>query len=105
MLSGIVCFAVVFAMITGVALVCLLGLGDIVMGQQAWNPVHTICNLNSGRSSIVGNRMYIDGGQIVDQMYFKNGTDQPYDYSDLVSWSSESLSNQCPILFKKLSLY
>lgn len=73
------------------ALVCLLGLGNIVTSQvlSVWDPVKTTCNMDLGRGVVVGNKMYIDGGEIVDQQYYKNGIDKPYPRGNLIHWQSE----------------
>ena len=73
------------------ALVCLLGLGNIVTGQvvSVWDPVKTTCSLDLGRAVVVGNKMYVDGGEIVDQRYFKNGINKPYPRGKLNHWQSE----------------
>ena len=80
---------------------CLLGLGDIVMGQgsSAWNPVKTVCNMNFGRSTVLGDKLYVDGGEIMDQQNYLFGIDKPYYNSNMHRWQSESLSNQSFILF------
>ena len=87
----------------GAAFVCLLGFGDIVIGQgsgiSTWDPVKTICNINLARGVIVGQMMYVDGGEIIDQQNYQFGIDKPYYYSNMFPWQSKSPSDQCPILF------
>ena len=57
-------------------LVCLLGLGDIVLGQgSTWNPVTTACNIEIARGVILGDSMYLDGGVITHEQYFESGTE------------------------------
>ena len=82
-----------------IVLVCLLGLGDIVMGQErsTWDPIKQVCNMALARGVVLGDKMYVDGGQIMDEMYYKFGVDKPSYSSGMTWWQSES--NQCPILF------
>ena len=85
------------------ALVCLLGFGDIIMGQASseatWDPVKTTCNMDLARGVVVGNKMYVDGGEIMDQQNYLFGIDQPYYESNMIRWQSELPSDLCPILF------
>lgn len=76
------------------ALLCLSGLGSIVTGQvvSVWDPVMTTCNMDLARGVVVGNKMYIDGGEIIDEKYYKNGTDKPYPRAEMSFWQSECLS-------------
>lgn len=73
------------------ALVCLIGLGNVVMSQglSTWDPVKTTCNLQLGRGVVVGDRMFFDGGEMMDQQEYKNGIDKPYRTSDMLRWQSE----------------
>lgn len=81
----------------GAVLVYLAVLGDIAMGQgqggSTWDPVKTVCNMNLGRSVVLGNKMYVDGGEIMDQQNYLFGIDKPYYNSNMIRWQSE-----CPIL-------
>ena len=75
--------------------VCLLGFGNIVTGQglpSVWNPVDTVCNMALGRGVVVGNKMYVDGGEVTDQSSYKNGTDKLSRISDTPPWQSKCLS-------------
>ena len=76
-------------------LVCLLGFGDTVMGQVSseWDPVKTVCNMVVARGVVLGDKMYVDGGEIMDQQNYKDGIDKPYPNSNMARWQSE-----CPIL-------
>ena len=85
--------------------VWLLGLWDIVMGQisstqdSTWDPVKTVCSIVLARGIVLGDKMYVDGGEIVDQQYFRFGIDMPVDSGNIMRWQSESPFNQCPIFF------
>jgi len=61
-------------------IVSLLGPAGVVDGQNttSWNPVGTTCNLRFGQGTVVGNKMFVDGGQQLDQQNYLNGTDKPY---------------------------
>lgn len=77
----------------GVVLVCLLELGNIVMGQYTlpgWDPVKTVCNILHASSTIVGGKLYVDGGELIDQEEYKYGPDNPYYWGDIVRWESKS---------------
>lgn len=80
-------------------LVCLLGLGTIVIGQgsSSWDPVKTVCNLVFARGVVLGDKMYVDGGEVMDQDNYKLGVDKPYYNSNMYRWQSEFPSNQYPI--------
>lgn len=87
----------------GAALMCLLGWGNIVMGQgiSTWDPVKTVCNMAYARGIVLGSKMFVDGGEIMDQQNYLDGTDKPYRNSNMFRWQSE-----CPsILFGCPSLY
>ena len=82
----------------GVVLVCLLG--NIVGGQitePVWDPVKTVCNIRYAQSTIVGSKLYIDGGQILDKRNYFRGVDEPYYDSGMTWWQSKSFSNRFPI--------
>ena len=79
-------------------LVCLLGLGNLVMGQSisqdlsGWDPTKSTCNMDWAQGVVLGNKMYLDGGELVDQNKFKYGTDQPFPKPTpayLTRWQSE----------------
>lgn len=82
------------------ALGCLLGLGNL--GLSAWDPVERTCDMIGARAVVVGNKLYIDGGRIMDQDNYKDGLDQPYPISKMTHWQSESSSTEptykCPML-------
>lgn len=77
--------------------VFLLGLG-IVMGQDisTWDPVDTGCNIIQARGIDLGDRMYVDGGMIINQQYYLLGIDKPYNFWTMIPWQSEPPSDQCP---------
>ena len=68
-------------------------------GSSTWDPLKTVCNIALARGIILGDKMYVDGGVIMDQQNYKFGIDQPYYNSDLLRWPSKSLSHRCSILF------
>lgn len=77
----------------GVVLVRLLELGNIVMSQYTepgWDPVTTVCNIVHASSTIVGERLYVDGGELIDQGEYKYGPENPYHWRGLVRWESKS---------------
>ena len=79
------------------ALVCLLGLGNVVMGQgfSTWNPVKTTCNTALARGMVVGNTMYVDGGEFIDQ-YFYGDIGKPSRMGGVTPtrWQSKCCSTQ-----------
>ena len=79
----------------------LLGLDDIVIGQgsSTWDPVNTVCSIVLAQGVVLGDKMYVDGGEILNQQYFLNGVDKPYFSSGMTRWQSGSSFNWCPILF------
>ena len=74
----------------GAALVCLLGLGGIIMGQSIWDPVNDVCNIQLARAIVLGDKMYMDGGQIVDKQYYPD-LDKPT-LGTMNQWQSGSPS-------------
>lgn len=74
------------------AVIVFLGLlGNVVeaQGTTLWNPVRTICNLRFGRATVVGDKMYLDGGEIMDQQNYLAGVDQPFQADQMFRWESE----------------
>lgn len=73
----------------------LLGLG-IVMGQDisTWDPVDTVCNIIQARGVVLEDKMYVDGGMVINQQYYLLGRDKPYNFSTLIPWQSEPPSDQ-----------
>ena len=98
--SGYCRWGVGYIVQRGAALLYLLGLGDIVMGQgngnSTWDPVKTVCNIAHARGVILGDKMYVDGGQIMDQQYYLFGIDKPCYNSAMDRWQSGFPSKQCP---------
>lgn len=89
----------------GVALVCLVG--NIVTAQitePVWDPVKTVCNIRYAQSTIVGDMLYVDGGQIMDKRNYFRGVDEPYYDSGMTWWQSKSLPNPFPIFSIDLNL-
>lgn len=78
------------------ASLCLLGLGNVVMsqGKIEWDPVKTACNIRAARAMVVGNKMYLDGGEIIHQGQYKDTLDKPCRISDTVGWESKCHSIQ-----------
>ena len=78
------------------ASVCLLGLGNVVMsqGKIEWDPVKTACNIRAARAVVVGNKMYLDGGEIIHQGQYKDTLDKPWPISDTIAWESKCHSIQ-----------
>lgn len=78
------------------ALVCLLGLGGVVKGQgkAMWDPVKTTCNMNLGQGVVMGKKMYIDGGETMDQWNYGDGIDKPNRVPGMARWQSRCLSIQ-----------
>ena len=74
------------------ALVCLLGLGN--RGLSTWDPVERTCNIVKSRGVVVGNKLYLDGGEVIDQGNYKDGPDKPYPISGMARWQSE-----CPPIY------
>ena len=70
----------------------------MVMGQgsseSSWDPVKTVCNFANARGIVVKNKLYLDGGVIMDQQNYLFGTDKPYYNSNMIRWQSKSSSNQ-----------
>ena len=66
----------VLSMATAALIVSLLGSAGVVDGQNttSWNPVKTTCNLRAGQGTVVGNKMFVDGREQMDQQYYRNGT-------------------------------
>lgn len=75
-------------------MVCLLGLGDIVLGQggSTWNPVTTACNIEIARGVILGDSMYLDGGFITHEQYFESGI-RLYNFTGVAPWRWQSESS------------
>ena len=76
------------------ALVCLLGLGNVVTSQglATWDPMKSLrnaCSTNLAQVMVLGNKLYLDGGELFDEQEFKNGKDKPYRPSDMLRWQSE----------------
>ena len=65
------------------------------MGQGLidWDPVKTTCNMALARGAVVGDKMYVDGGEFIDKIQYQNGVDEPY-RSDMLRWESECPSIQ-----------
>ena len=78
-------------------MVCQLALVTS-QGLSTWDPLRTTCNIGSGRAVVVGNKMYVDGGEIVDQSGYGDGIDKPYRSVDLPRWQSECSSIQPAII-------
>lgn len=79
------------------ALVCLLGLGNVVTSQSLqtfWDPVKTTCNMVFARAVVMKNTLYLDGGALVDQTYYRDGVDKPYNRNSMGQWQSECFSIQ-----------
>ena len=76
------------------ALGCLLGFGNFVrsQGPSGWDPVKTTCNMVLARAVVVGSKMYVDGGEIIDEQNYQDGIDKPYRSSEFTQWQSECAS-------------
>lgn len=88
------------------ALVFLLVLANL--GLSTWDPVERTCNMLLARGVVVGNKLYIDGGEITDQGNYKDGLDKPYPISTMTRWQSECPSTnlpECPFLCNLGLLY
>jgi len=82
---------------TAALIVSLLGWVGVV-GTTSWNPVGTTCNLRAGQGTVVGNKMFVAGGEQLDQQNYLNGTDKPYPRSDMVWWQSGYWIYICTVL-------
>ena len=73
-------------------IICLLGFGGNVVGQGSvsWDPVKTVCNILHPRGVIVENKMYVDGGEVIDRQNYYLGTDKPYYNTGMIRWQSRS---------------
>jgi len=73
--------------------VSLLGSANVVYGQGTtlWNPVKTTCNLRFGRGTVVEDKMFVDGGELMDKQNYLDGIDVPYRNSNMFRWQSEYL--------------
>ena len=67
--------------------VCLLGLGGIVMGQGYKYPVGDVCNIALARGLVLGDKMYVDGGRIIDKGQYLS-EDDPAWFNTLKWWQS-----------------
>lgn len=76
---------------------CLLGLGGIVMGQGDKYPVEDVCNIALARGIVLGDKMYVDGGRIIEKEQYNSSEDKPAYFGDLKWVQSEPPSNQCPL--------
>jgi len=66
-------------------------------GTTLWNPVKTTCNLRYGRGTLVGDKMFVDGGEQIDQFYY-GGIDIPLSMRKLATWQSGYLIYICTVL-------
>jgi len=84
---------------TAALIVRLLGSAGVVDGQDttSWNPVKTTCNLRAGQGTVVGNKMFVDGGEQMDQQNYLNGADRPY-FWGMVWWQSGYWIYICTVL-------
>ena len=73
------------------ALVWLIGLGNVVMGQglPTPDPVKTTCNILFARGVVAGNKMYLDGGELMDESFYDGGKDEPQFNQEKLRWQSE----------------
>ena len=55
-------------------------------GTSTWDPVKTVCNINLARGVVLGDKMYVDGGDIMDEQYYQSGTDNS---TEMTWWQSE----------------
>jgi len=78
---------------TATLIASLLGSAGVVDGQATtlWNPVKTTCNLRFGRGTVVGDKLFFDGGEQMDEQNYLNGTNTPYSNSNMFRWQSEYL--------------
>jgi len=67
-------------------------------GTPSWNPVRTACNLRYGRGTVVGAKMFVDGGEHGDQQYYLDGIDIPVSSEAVVRWQSGYLIYICTVL-------
>jgi len=81
-------------------IVSLLGLASVGDGQVTtlWNPVKTTCNLRFAQGTVVGDKMFVTGGEQIDQVMYLKGIDTPYPKSTMVRWQSEYLIYICTVL-------
>ena len=63
------------------------------MSQTIRDPVEAVCNIGLARSIVLGDRMYVDGGQIIDKTEYDK-IDEPIPNGSIQRWQSESLLNQ-----------
>jgi len=66
-------------------------------GTTLWNPVKTTCNLRYGRGTLVGDKMFVDGGEQVDQQFYRRGTDIPLSVKTVATWQSGYLIYICTV--------
>ncbi|KAF8422747.1 hypothetical protein EV426DRAFT_165093 [Tirmania nivea] len=78
---------------TAALVVSLLGSANVVYGQgtNLWNPVKTTCNLRFGRGTVVGDKMFVDGGEQMDQQNYQDGIEVPYRSSNVFRWQNKHL--------------
>lgn len=80
------------------ALVCLLGLGNFVTSQQdisasdSQESLRRACGTNNAQVTVVGDKMYLDGGEIYDEQEFWLGKDKPFRITAMTPWQSECSS-------------
>lgn len=91
----------VLSVSTATLVVSLLGSANVVYGQSTtvWNPVKTTCNLRFGRGTVVGDKMFVDGGEQMDQQNYLDGINVPYRSSNVFRWQSESMFLYLPLPF------
>jgi len=67
-------------------------------GTTLWNPVKTTCNLRYGRGTLVGDKMFVDGGEQIDQYFYRGGIDIPLSVQNVALWQSGYLIYICTVL-------
>jgi len=72
----------------------------VVNGQDTnlWNPVKTTCNLEHGQGTVVGDKMFVDGGEQRDKQYYRGKFDTPRSASIVYPWQSAYLIYICTVL-------
>ena len=85
---------------TAALIVSLLGSPGVVNGQSTtfWSPVKTTCNLRFGQGTVVGNKMFVDGGEQVDQQNYLNEANKLHPRSDNFWWQSGYWMYICTVL-------